>query len=196
MPQTKVDYPQLEREYIVAEERPSLRAIAKREGLSNSTISDYARKNDWDGKRASYQRRLLDEFIDTTAVKNAKRLARLSELTVDVLEGSLARFGEELTQHLDDDGNPNGKEPIFVSPKDALDTIRVIRELAAFSGRSAEEKSDSPNITVNLGSDLIAAIGDLARGSLLAGRTPAARPIALPGGAESGSGRVEEAESA
>lgn len=196
MAQTKVDYPQLKREYVTAEERPSLRAMAKREGISNSTISAYAKKDDWDGERAKYQRKLLDEFIDTTAVKNAKRLARLSELTVDVLEGTLARYAEQLVQHLDEDGKQiAGKDPIGISPKDAVEAIRLIRELSMANSRQSEEKP-SGGVTINIGRDLLDAVGELARGALQSRGTSGPRPVALPGGATVVSGRVKEGKSA
>jgi hypothetical protein len=184
MAQTKVDYPALEREYLESEETPSLRKMAEREGISNSTLSDYARKHKWAEKRAEIKDRETRQYLALVAERNARRLARMSELTVDVLEGHLIRFAQQLTQHLDEDGKPSGKEPLFVSPKDVQEAIRLIRDLSAQNKPQEAGSSGSASpVTINIGSDFIAAVGELARGSLQSGRAERARPIALPGGA-------------
>lgn len=202
MSQTKVDYPALEREFITTDDEkllvngmPSLRKMAEREGISNSTLSDYARAHKWAEKRGELKQQELDKFINVTAEKNARRLARLSEITVDVLEGTLIRFAEQLTQHLDDEGKPSGKEPIFISAKDAQDAIKLIRDLS--TQRQPEEgASGSSPVTINIGADLIAAVGELARGNLYPGGARAARPVPLPSPAEGDSGRDAASESA
>lgn len=190
---SKLDLGALEREFVTSD--ISLRKLAEREGVSNSTISTPAKRLGWAEKRVAYRHRELDEYISRNAEKNAKRLARLEDLTVDVLEGQLIRFAEQLTVHLDEDGKPNGKEPLFVSPQDAREVIKLIQLLR---GRATERTEENVHgVTVHtVDRRLLEALGGAARRSLIAGGSGLPRSVPLLVGPESDSRLDEEAEGA
>lgn len=196
MAQTKVDYLALEREFITSKDDISLREIAKREGMSNSTISDYARKHNWLKKREEQKDKVLSEFLDRSAEQVARRLARMSEMAVDVLEGQLVRFAQQLTQHLDPEtGQPTNKEPIYISPKDVQEAIRLIQLLRG--GPTERHEDNVRGVTVHtLDPRLVEALGEAARRSHYARAVGPAGQRALPGGAAGGPRLVEEGESA
>ncbi len=193
MSQSKLDLAALEREFITSD--ISLRKMALREGVSNSTLSSPAKRLGWAAKRDDFKNRELDEYIQRNAEKNAKRLARLEDLTVDVLEGQLIRFAEQLTSHLDADGKPNGKEPLFISPQDARDVIKTIQLLRGKATERTEE--NVRGLTVHtIDPRLTELLGGVARRSILTGGGGDPRPVALIGSAAGSAGLDEEAESA
>lgn len=193
MSQSKLDLSALEREYIITD--ISLREMARREGVSNSTISTPAKRANWAEKRDQYKNAELDEYIARNAEKNAKRLARLEDLTVDVLEGQLVAFAQQLTAHLDEDGKPNGKEPLFISPQDAREVIKTIQLLRGKATERTEE--NVRGITVHtVDNRLLEALGGAARRGLISGGAGAARSVALLGSTAGSAELDEEAESA
>jgi hypothetical protein len=186
----KADYPVLEREYITAAGTPSLRKMAEAVGISNSTLSDYARKHNWSDKRQRFLDTVDEEFIRTSAHARARKLAELSERSVDVLEAMLIRVGQQIAG----DGFPR----LELSPRDALD---VIRQISVARGDPSDIVGEK-NVTVHtIDPRLINALGNLAGRALSGGAEPrgAARGadlLALPGRAEGAEAAPAKADSA
>jgi hypothetical protein len=170
MTSRKVDYPALEREFITAHETPSLRQMAKSVGISNSTLSDYARAHEWAEKRQRFVDTVDEEFIRTSAYKRARKLAELSDLSIDVLEGMMIRAAEQIS-------GSNGFNKLELQPRDVLDVIRQVSVARGQPGDITEERSVAVH---TIDPRLLGALGELA------GRALSRRPRpALAAGGES-----------
>ena len=187
----KANYPALEREYITAQDTPSLRKLAEAAGISNSTLSDYARRHDWATKRQQFLDTVDEEFIRTSAYARARKLAELSKRSVDILEGMLIRVGQQLA-------GSDGFDKMQLGPHDALD---VIRQIAVARGQPSDITEERSIAAHTVDPRLLAALGEIAGRALTgsAGPREAARGadlLALPGGTAGAEGSPAEADSA
>ena len=88
----KTDYAAAEREFITAPEPGiSRRELAKIYKVSPSAMGDYAKAHHWDDKRQQFLENVDREFIKVSALARARKLAVLSERSVDILEAMLVR---------------------------------------------------------------------------------------------------------
>jgi hypothetical protein len=180
---TKVDYDSLKREYTTTE--ISLRAMAKREGLSNSTLSVVARRQDADGKTwHDLKKTYLDEverrFLRGSADSRARQLSRLADDAVNVLEAVITRLAIQLIGQTDKDGTVL-VSPMEVPLKEGLEAIRQIQTLRGLPSDITEERKVVGHL---VDPRLLDALGDLARRTLRPEPVDVAPPRALPGPVE------------
>ena len=175
----KADYASAEREFITAPEPGiSRRELAKIYGVGASAMADYARKQHWDEKRRSFLDSVDEEFIRVSALKRARKLAELSERSVDILEAMLVRTAQQIA-------GEEGFTPMELSPRDALD---VVRQVAVARGDPSDIVREQHDTVHSIDPRLLTALGELA-GRALTGRSGAplalagADVVALPGGA-------------
>jgi hypothetical protein len=161
----KADYSSLEREFITTD--ISLRAMAKREQISNGTLSERARRPDaagktWLEKREEYKLEVERRYLKASAESRAVQLSRLADLSVSVLEAALTRLAIQLAGDPDENGNPRAT-PMEVPVKEGLEVIRQIQTLRGLPSNISEERQ-----VVGHFADprLLEAIGDLARATL------------------------------
>jgi len=176
----KVDYAAAEREYITAPEPGiSRRELARIYGVGPSAMSDYARAHDWDEKRQEYLETVDREFIKVSALARARKLAKLSERSVDVLEAMLVRAAQQIA-------GEEGFSKMELGPKDVLD---VVRQIAVARGDPSDIVREQHDTVHSIDPRLLSALGELA-GRAITGRPGLALPaggadvVALPGGAE------------
>jgi hypothetical protein len=163
----KVDYAAAEREFITAPEPGvSRRELARIYGIGASAMADYARKHDWDDKRQRFLDSVDEEFIRTSALKRARKLADLSERSVDLLEAFMVRTAQQIA-------GEEGFTPMELSPRDALD---VIRQVAVARGDPSDIVREQHDTVHSIDPRLLTALGELA-GRALTGRSGA--PLAL-----------------
>lgn len=166
----KADWGAIKREFVTS--NASLRELASRSGLSNSTVSDRARADNWKRDRAEFRAQADENFLALAAEERARRLSRLADLSIDMLEAMLIRAASQMA----DPANPYP-----VNPKDVLEAISKIQLLRGDATERIEEKRLVGHVYPP---ELLAALGDLARRNLDGGRAPGAGPRALPGPAE------------
>lgn len=160
MSKTKLDYGPLEREFITTD--ISLRDMAKREGVSNSTVSDYARRNKWEDKREAFKAEVEGRYLKTAAESRARQLSRLADQSVTVLEMALTRLAIQLTGKVDEDGNVE-VPPMEVPLKEGLEVIRQIQTLRGLPSNITEERQVVGHLA---DPRLLEALGNLAREQL------------------------------
>jgi len=175
----KVDYAAAEREFITAPEPGiSRRELAKIYGVGPSAMSDYARAHNWDDKRQQFLEEVDREFIKTSAYARARKLATLSERSVDVLEAMLVRAAQQIA-------GEEGFAKLELAPRDVLD---VIRQIAVARGDPSDIIREQHDTVHSIDPRLLSALGELA-GRAITGRPGLALPaggadvVALPGGA-------------
>lgn len=82
MPNRKYDYQTIKQEYVTGD--ASLRALAEKHGLAtNSTISEIARREDWESARQEF-RQLEQQRISEVVAE--KRAVKVAEIESDILE--------------------------------------------------------------------------------------------------------------
>ena len=193
----KVDYPALEREFVTAPEPGvSRRALAVREGISNSTLSDYARSHDWEAKRQRFLDSVDEEFIRISALARGRKLAELAERSVDVLEAMLVRAAQQLNPPENEDGTPSAT-PLQLAPRDVLD---VIRQISVARGQPGDITEERVGHAFAIDPRVLELFGEFA-GRALSGRSGDPRQVgatdirALPGPAERAGDAAKEAAS-
>lgn len=179
MARTKADYDSLKREYTTTE--ISLRTMAKREGLSNSTLSVVARRLDADGKSwHDLKKTYLDEverrFLRGSAESRARQLSALADSAVNVLEAIITRLAIQLVG--DDKA---GIAPMEVPVKEGLEAIRQIQTLRGLPSDITEERKVVGHI---LDPRVLDALGELARRNLRPEPVDVTPPRLLPDSVE------------
>lgn len=175
----KTDYAAAEREFITAPEPGiSRRELAKIYGVGPSAMGDYAKAHNWDDKRQQYLETVDREFIKVSALARARKLATLSERSVDVLEAMLVRAAQQIA-------GEEGFVKMELAPRDVMD---VIRQIAVARGDPSDIVREQHDSVHTIDPRLLAALGELA-GRAITGRSGAlsavggADVLALPGGA-------------
>lgn len=126
----KVDWTVLEREAVT--EGISDREIARRHALSNATVSSYARKNDWAGKKLAYRNAVSRRSYEKVAESVANETADITKENVLAARMYVRKFIADL--------NSGTIKP---NAKDAIEFIKLlVTELMA----PPEEKTDSVTI--------------------------------------------------
>lgn len=148
----KVDYQTLEAEFISSE--VSLRELARREGISNSTIADQARKRGWADKRANFKVQASEKQISKAADDFATRVTRLKDRSLTVMEGVLVRFAEQLADR---------ENPMLVSEKGVDMAVKNILLLSGEATDRSESKVLGLNVNTTVPPELFAELEQLAR---------------------------------
>lgn len=176
---TKADYNALEREYVTTE--ISLRSLATREGISNGTLSEKARRKDdagktWLMKRQEYQGEVERRYLRGAAESRARQLSRLADSAVNVLEATITRLAIQLVGQVDKDGNVL-VPPMEVPLKEGLEAIKQIQTLRGLPSDITEERKVVGHLA---DPRLLEALGDLARRTLRPEPVDVTPPRALP----------------
>jgi len=166
----RANWDAIKREFVTTD--ATLRGLADRAGLSNSTVSDRARKENWKRLRADFRAQADENFLALAAENRARRLSRLADNSLDMLEAMLVRAAQQMA-------DPTNPYP--VNPKDVLEAISKIQLLRGDATERIEEKRLVGHVYPP---ELLAALGDLARRNLDGGRAPGADIRSLPGATE------------
>ena len=103
----KVDWAALEKEAVT--ENVSDREIARKHNLSNSTVSAYARANDWKGKKLAYQNALSRRSYEKVAESVANERAAIETENVLAARMYIRKFIGDLNEgHI----KPNAKDAL------------------------------------------------------------------------------------
>lgn len=124
----KVDYDQLEKEFITGD--LSIRKLAEKYGMSFSAVADQARKRDWASKRNDYRGARAIKVYEKTAEKYADDEVQLRHEMITLLRATLGRWAQQLA-------DPN-KPPTLT----AKDVTEVVKQLVLLTGGATERREE------------------------------------------------------
>jgi hypothetical protein len=96
----------------------SIRELARRNGVSYSSMAKHARDNDWNGRRHAYKASLSRQTYERMAAEIADQEGIIREESLIVLRASLRRYAEQLA---------SGE--VSISTKDAVEVVKAIRDM-------------------------------------------------------------------
>ena len=151
----KVDnWSELERMYVV--DGKSHREIARIADISNSTVSQKAKRDDWEGKRLAYQASLNRRGYELAAAEVANEQHLIVKENVLVSRAYIRTFAQQLAE---------GK--VTTNAKDALSFMQFLAE--TFDATKGEGLKDGPKViegsAVSVGdnADLVRRVVEAAR---------------------------------
>jgi AcrR family transcriptional regulator len=103
----------IEKDYVTS--NLSLREIARRNGISHSSLAKHARDNDWEGKRIAYKAALSRRGYEAMAAEIASQEGIIREESLIVMRATLRKYAEALAA-----GN------VAITTKDAVEAIKTI----------------------------------------------------------------------
>lgn len=149
MSRTVHDYELLERQYITTD--VSIRALCEANGIANwSTVSQQAKKREWNRKRVLYREKQFEHDINALAHKRALALAELQDDLITVIRATIMRMGANLA-----------KEDYHVSVNDLVKLIEKVSLLTG--GPTSREEHFGLNVGIDLPAELLRDIQNAAR---------------------------------
>lgn len=94
---SKVDYDELEREYVTGD--ISVRELARRYEMSNGSVSAQARKREWDAKRQSYRDSVARRSYEKTADRFANQQVEVNDEIFKAMRATIYKYVEALQQN-------------------------------------------------------------------------------------------------
>lgn len=125
----KWDPKKVEQEFVTTD--LSIRELARRNNVSQSSMAKHARDNDWAGKRAAYKASLSRRTYEKMAAEIADQEGIIREENILVMRATLRRYAEMLAA-----GEVN------VTTKDAVEAVKTI---AFLMGEPESGKRDADN---------------------------------------------------
>lgn len=133
---TKVDYDQLEKEFVAGD--LSIRALAAKHSMSFSAVADQARKREWSAKRVEFRSRKNEKVMERHATELVDAEMEIRREMITLARATLARWAEQLTS----DRPPN------LSAKDVAEMMKQLTLLLGGATERREEKHLGLNLTV------------------------------------------------
>jgi hypothetical protein len=132
---TKVDYDQLEREFVTG--TLSIRGLAAKHGMGPSAVAEQARKRDWYAKRSQYRGTRALKTYERHAEQIADDDAQIRHEMVTLARATLARWAQQLSD--------TDKPPVL----SAKDVVEVMKQLTLLIG-GATERREEKHLGLNL----------------------------------------------
>lgn len=123
------DPKRVEQEFVTSD--LSIRELARRHGVAQSSMAKHARDNDWAGKRVAYKAALSRRGYEAMAAEIASQEGIIREESILVMRATLRKYAERLAA---------GDVP--VSTKDAVEAVKTI---AFLMGEPASGSRDADN---------------------------------------------------
>ena len=146
----KHDYAPVRKEYVTSD--VSINELARRLGISNSTLAERARGEGWYDERAAYKSAVAKRSYEGVADKVGAEKAAIENERVNVLRATLRRYAQQLV---------SGE--INVTPKDAIEASKALKEFT--TDPSSGEKDGEIIVPVGreLPSEWLRRVLDIAR---------------------------------
>lgn len=122
----KHDYAPVRKEYVTSD--VSINELARRLGISNSTLAERARKEGWYDERAGYKSAVAKRTYEGVADKVGAEKAAIENERVSVLRATLRRYATQLVAG-----------EINVTPKDAIEASKALKEFTTEPGGEKED---------------------------------------------------------
>lgn len=182
---TKYDYISLKNQYVQG--TMSIRELCRMNDIPTwSTVSAVAKREDWDSRRAEFQRQVDNKSLEALAQKRASKLAAIESDLLEVVHAGILKMAEDMDARepvmdgnsvlRDAEGNIVWR-PVQRFGPNQLQTL--VQQYLAVTGKPSQV-TENRNLNANLDADLSA---DDMR-ALLA----AIRPRPALGGAEEAAG--------
>ena len=142
------DYPLMQLEYVTTD--ISLRELAIKHGVkSPSSVSAYARRHDWDGRRSAYKATEDDRVMEAVASKRAKKIVEMEEDFFTTVHGGILSLGLNMADRWETD--PETGQRAFVrgqqiSPEGLT---KLIEKFLVMTGQ-VTERSAHLGLNVNI----------------------------------------------
>lgn len=159
----------IEKEYVTSD--LSLREIARRNGISHSSLAKHAKDNDWEGKRVAYKAALSRRGYEAMAAEIAQQEGIIREESLIVMRATLRKYAEALAA-----GN------VAINTKDAVEAIKTIAFLMGEPKDGKENAADARPVN-KPDADHLRRVAEAARRQL-------AGPDVLGGSAQAGKQRT------
>ena len=175
---TRVDnWSELERLFVV--EGKTARSIATIAGISNSTVSARAKREDWEGRRIAYKARLAQRGYEQTADAVAHQQQEVRTESILVARAYIRTFAQQLAE-----------KKIATNAKDTLEFIRFLAsEMDPVKGEGLKDGSTKviegtavPTIGSGSGEDFLRRIVEVARTRVAAPGGLGGDPVGEPPG--------------
>lgn len=132
------DYTEVKKEYITTD--VSLNELARRMGISNSTIAERARNEGWLAERNAYRSAVTKGTYEKVADKVSSEKAVIENERINVLRATLRQYARQIMEG-----------SIQVSPKDAIEAVKALKE---WTGEAGGERDKDGEIIVPVGREL------------------------------------------
>ncbi len=125
----------VEKEYVTS--NLSIRELARRHKVTQSSMAKWARDHDWQGKRISYQSAISRRGYEVMAAEIAQNEGVIRQESIVVMRATLKKYAEALT-----------RGDINVTAKDAVEAIKTLAILLGEpQGGSRDPAVDARNVT-------------------------------------------------
>jgi hypothetical protein len=155
---SKYDYDKLERDYVYG--TMSIRQLCKDNGISTwSTVSEYAKRNEWNEKREEYQQRQRENDIKSVVESRSVKLAGALDDAIMVANQAVYAFLDSLKDRWVTD--PESKQRVFVPGQTvtAADFVKIMEKVMVLNGqftsREAHVGMDLTDVTMEMWRDLL-----------------------------------------
>jgi transposase-like protein len=146
----KYDAKAVEMEFVTGE--VSIRELARRHGVSFSSLAKHARDNDWQGKKVAYKSSLARRGYEAMAAEVASQEGQIREENIMIMRATLRVYAERLK---------NGEVPI--SAKDAMDAVRVLATLLTEPEGVKDDRTIIEGSARTVDADFLRRVGEAAR---------------------------------
>jgi len=171
------NWSELERLFVV--EGKTAREIARIAGISNSTVSARAKREDWEGRKIAYKARLAQRGYEQTADAVAHQQQEVRSESILVARAYIRTFAQQLAE-----------KKIATNAKDTLEFIRFLAaEMDPVKGEGLKdsakiiEGTSVPALGSGSGEDFLRRIVEVARSRVAAPGGLGGDPLVEPPGA-------------
>jgi transcriptional regulator with XRE-family HTH domain len=137
------------KEYVTSD--VSINELARRLGISNSTLAERARGEGWYNERAAYKSAVARRSYEGVADKVGAEKAAIENERVNVLRATLRRYAQQLVAG-----------EINVTPKDAIEASKALKEFTTDPGGNMDGEIIVP-VGRELPAEWLRRVLDLAR---------------------------------
>ena len=146
----KHDYAPVRKEYVTSD--VSINELARRLGISNSTLAERARGEGWYDERAAYKSAVAKRSYEGVADKVGAEKAAIENERVNVLRATLRRYAQQLV---------SGE--INVTPKDAIEASKALKEFTTDPSSGVKDGEIIVPVGRELPSEWLRRVLDIAR---------------------------------
>lgn len=158
----KYDYAELERQFVFGE--MSIRELCRSNGIKTwSTVSEFAKRNNWLEKREDYQRRQAEATLQKIVDTRAENLAKALDTGIMISEQAMYSFLDSLKDRVV--RRPDGEEVLVLGQTiPARDFVMILEKIMVLNGQfTSREQHVSADLTNALSMEALRDILDAAR---------------------------------
>lgn len=159
MSNTKYDYDSMESEYV-STDTATMRGLARKYGVPNySLVTQYAKNHKWTEKRALRKAKTDERVVERLADRAARRAERIE----DALDNSIELINDAIDKMRRD--MRETPEKVQLNPQGLALLLDRLLVMKGQPSQITEERSLGLSIAGSVGSDQLAAILELTRGT-------------------------------